>query len=167
MRLLYPKSRSQADPCQSGWRNAACNRPPSKTGHGPRPRGSEPPTQVAGQICELRPEGPPLATGANLVLSRRTIISAIHLIPNDGEVRLRGRRRIRFPREAYRGNADLRLKLGSGTVAFHPELLLGIVIHDSFVGRPPYHPEAHHGRRTHGIEGRPLRLINDRDIFHL
>jgi len=59
------------------------------------------------------------------------------------------------------------LKLGRSAIAFDPELFLGIVIHNSFVGRLPYHPETHHGRLAHGIEGGPIRLINDWDIFHL
>ncbi|KAF5408642.1 MAG: hypothetical protein Udaeo2_12030 [Candidatus Udaeobacter sp.] len=38
-------------------------------------------------------------------------------------------------------------------IAFHPELLLWIIINDFFIRRLPYHPETHNGWCAQGIKG--------------
>lgn len=96
----------------------------------------------------------------------RVVVAAIAFFAEDGVGGGGGGEGVGLPGEADAGDFDLGFELAGGAVAGEAEVFGWVVVFDGLAGGFPDHFEGHARGRGEGVERRPTRLIDDRDVVH-
>ena len=95
------------------------------------------------------------------------VITTVNFFTDNGEVALRGIKRIGLPRKADGWDLNYRLHLACRMGAPEPEMFGGVFVLRRFAGRFPNHLESHSRGSGYRVQCRPARLIDHRNVLNL